>query len=1398
MSVRWQDFEYNSSNIKNDFEKLCRLIFKRNFIKDRFVNINQKANNPGIETDPFLIDGQKVGFQVKYFSGNNNYDNIVDSFNKSIKYYKNKLDKIILFCNNNMSDNSKTFNNGVKLLKENGIELELFCNESILDLIDLPEYNDLRKSFFGKDYLENEWFETKLKNSLKLLEPRYETGFHVDTLDVQKYFDVYYRNSSFMKYISDIINNSYDEIMKIDINKNIKEELLKKISNLKIPSREKISDICLYFDKFNDIILEIEASIKKLNEESEKCDNFKRKEILSEKENKLYEAINALNKLNFLTNKYIKFINEKILIIEGDAGSGKSHLLGYVAERNMRENKCNTVLLLGQQFILEEEPSKQIMRLLDKDMSFDDFLSICETKGDYDGTITVIMIDAINECYRNIIWETYLNNIITKVEKCEYVRLILSIRTTYKRQIFNSAILKDIEDDKIPLIPIKGFQHVLKYAIPAFFNKYNITISTKDYFNYDFINPLFLKIYCEVHKNNSGLGSKSIYKLYYEYFHNEEKNIKEQLGYDDDGFDYSKKLFKIIGKYFFENDKYFISHENLREEVQNVNRLMEITERFIKSKFLVEYFDNNDERILYLNYERFSDYIVAKYLIDLCNNVQELREKINDAFFERTHCEGIFGALSILAKEKFNIEIIEFIDLDNIKKEDYYRYHSVVKEYIMFIKNRLDKDISENDYVKSVVPYIEHFRLFDTHIKLLINLFDRKCELNANYLSKWLNKYSLAKRDVRWTIYINENYYEGSTIYEIVNHFIDGKNKLTNNDEKTLYTQFFIWLLSSSNRMLRDNSSRALTNILVNDVREMIKLLDQFNNVSDPYIISRLYGCIYGSILLSDYDLLDESLLKIMANKIYNNIFNKEIVYADILLRDYALNIVEYLIYNNVEIDFDINKCKPQYKSYDIPEVNLEQLKRDYHCEGESDYENHYGTCAIISSLNPNCKLDVFDRPYGDFGRYTFQSKLLEFKNIDIKKIFHYAFSYIINDLGYKDEFFSNYDSTIGTGRMRYGAYKERIGKKYQWIAMYHILALLTDNYKYEEIYSDVQYHKYTGAWRLNIRDYDPTLQVIDNKRQYNFNIAVNRKIYKEWELNDFAWVLSEKDTEFNDTIKYKDNNGETWYALYNYYKDSSSEDYYERYQQIWKEADAILIKKEEEKTFIEKLKNKSYWGDWLDIDSVQTYNLFLKEYVWSPAYKEEVASVFEKNIRVKVDKEKKLVKMPHYLINYDPTLKNSIIKENEILYETGENVYENVGVVKRTTNIYTWEKEYDYSKKETISIELPTKIIIDKLKLKSKQDGVWIKDNDIVCADFKYLLNCNVKGLLIKEKYLNQLLQENDLSILWICVGEKRDCPGKNNDFKGKGAYVELSTLAYYDKGIIREIKYKDIKSYN
>ena len=107
----------------------------------------------------------------------------------------------------------------------------------------------------------------------------------------------------------------------------------------------------------------------------------------------------------------------------------------------------------------------------------------------------------------------------------------------------------------------------------------------------------------------------------------------------------------------------------------------------------------------------------------------------------------------------------------------------------------------------------------------------------------------------------------------------------------------------------------------------------------------------------------------------------------------------------------------------------------------------------------------------------------------------------------------------------------------------------------------------------------------------------------------------------------------------------------------------------------------------------------------------------------------------------------------------------------------------------------MPTKYIVDKLKLIQVQDGVWCKDGEIACVDFSLVKEANLKsGLYLKKKFLEQLIG-TDLTIIWIGLGEKQHL------FEGWGmgsgqVWNELSSLIYYhDKGDFVEINHHSTK---
>jgi hypothetical protein len=91
-------------------------------------------------------------------------------------------------------------------------------------------------------------------------------------------------------------------------------------------------------------------------------------------------------------------------------------------------------------------------------------------------------------------------------------------------------------------------------------------------------------------------------------------------------------------------------------------------------------------------------------------------------------------------------------------------------------------------------------------------------------------------------------------------------------------------------------------------------------------------------------------------------------------------------------------------------------------------------------------------------------------------------------ELGWAPERFGEFDRMISRrDRGRESHKSERFGKKYQWIALFELLARLSDNFTMKAWEGAKAYE---GAWQLNLRDIDPTIPpekiVVDNDQEHS------------------------------------------------------------------------------------------------------------------------------------------------------------------------------------------------------------------------------------------------------------------------------------------------------------------------
>ncbi|HGG8838881.1 TPA: hypothetical protein ACJJXM_005184, partial [Enterobacter hormaechei subsp. xiangfangensis] len=123
--------------------------------------------------------------------------------------------------------------------------------------------------------------------------------------------------------------------------------------------------------------------------------------------------------------------NNPFLLLEGEAGIGKSHLLADIIESRIQTG-YPSLFLLGQQLTTDESPWVQILKRLQLNTVSSEFLEKLNLYGEKQGKRFLIFIDAINEGNGNIFWEDNINSFVDEIRSFKWLGLIISVRSTYK------------------------------------------------------------------------------------------------------------------------------------------------------------------------------------------------------------------------------------------------------------------------------------------------------------------------------------------------------------------------------------------------------------------------------------------------------------------------------------------------------------------------------------------------------------------------------------------------------------------------------------------------------------------------------------------------------------------------------------------------------------------------------------------------------------------------------------------------------------------------------------------------------------------------------------------------------------------------------------------------------
>ena len=1362
MNINWHNIRPINGDQKEGFEELIAQLARKEDVpnKDRFIR--KGKTDAGVECYWILNDNTEWAWQAKYFTsslGDSQWSQLDKSVKTIIKKHK-QINKYFISIPIDPPDarvdgeTSMLEKWGKHVTKWTGwanednlnIEFIPWWNSDLIERLQKPENYGFVLFWFDKESFTDEWFKRNVETATMNLGNRYTPKINVE-LEISKIFDGISKDEKFRSQYHDKLDDLLIKIKKIrsncrDVRLNtfinrLNEScitlnnqfiLLTSHENVQFDfnpvknTLEEISDVFFDFEKRIDELKTLTRDDKKTGDDFD-----------------LYNLRQAHSQLreftHFMESVTVQLYNNPCLLLKGEAGIGKSHLLADIANRRIREVK-NSLLLLGQHFNNKDDPWTQILDQLKLNCNSDDFLKALSCKAQLSGARIIIFIDAINEGSGRTFWPDHFNGFILSFSRYKWLGLVLSIRSSYARLLESNI---EYLGDSLIRHTHYGFRNVEYEASKLYFNSYNIELPSVPLLHPEFQNPLFLKLFCEG-LNKAGHskipdGINGISRVLNFYINSVNNRLAEPKKFDySSGLNIVDKTLKCLVKFKMDKKLYYIPTEEAIVIVSDLQRKYNITGNLIDaliaegvlSKNLFWKDDNSYKEGIYISYERLEDHLITSEILDNILSENILNEfKENGLLFDFVkdkasinRYKGIIEAISIQLPEKYGIELYEVVD-------DYKTNYAVADAFVnslLWRKNELIIKEQVIDYINDTVMRFKgtHDLFWDTLIAISIN---PKHYFNANKTHEILSECSLAERDAWWTQLIHNWFDDETSLKRLIDWAwsIEDKNHISD-DSIELASIMLSWFLTSTNRKLRDSATKALICLLENRAHLIIKVLKTFESVNDPYVYERLFSVAYGCVLRS----ARKENLKELSEYIYETIFDKDKVYPHILLRDYARGVIEYTIHLGIKLNIDETKIRPPYKS-DFPQIpsDYEMIKYEIDYKSEDVDGQRWGVNSIIRSMEVEHSRDGKVAMYGHFGRYVFQNNfqywddlnLVDLKNIAIKRIF---------ELGYDVEKHGKFDHNLSNWN-RYYVVTERIGKKYQWIAMHELLAKVSDKYK---IKAPLSYEKdkklidFSGPWELFVRDIDPsTIRRVDKRSTLEIHPSLS---YNNWNIDNKEWLKYISDLpEPGEIIEDKSHE---WVMLEGYInsaeqKKLGNEQYSVPQKQFSFLIKSYLVTNEQYDLISTWLSNKIIMGGWAP-ESHDRYGLFNREFYWSPGFK-----FFKKE--------------------YDGGEESSIIYDREKDRSIGEVIV--------TTESYLWGAQYDFSKDEAFNLLKPCSKLVNGLNLNYRinESYMYSETSELICFDNSEG-NSNNSCLYFRKKALSDFLINNGYKIIWTVLSEK------------------------------------------
>ncbi|WP_449472566.1 hypothetical protein [Sphingobium chungangianum] len=672
---------------------------------------------------------------------------------------------------------------------------------------------------------------------------------------------------------------------------------------------------------------------------------------------RLYEALGALSKS--IKAPISHLANARRLLLTGDAGVGKSHLLADVADHHITQG-FPAVLVLGGGFV-EGEPWRQVADQLGLTNATPDvILGALDAAGEAAGTRALVVIDAINERGGIGIWSSRLASFLATANRFSHVAVVLSCRTT-----FLPFIVRELDETALPRLAHPGFAGRAAEAAQRYLDHRGIVRMAAPNFSPEFENPLFLRTCCDALERRGeqelprGLvGVSGVFDFYFEAI---AEAITSRMGLFPRLQIVERALAKLTEAMVDARSGYLPVAEVL-ELLQGLHPSQNQTEQSL-------FFQLENEGVLTVEpviegaattemvrftFERLSDHRIAQALLDATITNGDPRSAFSPdgallAYVTGQNASrfaGIAEAFAVQLPERFGVELMELID------DDFTLYNLLPGFRASLLWRRPEAFSAQTiQMLERFADYVEGDLWLETMIAIAT---EPSNPFNADHLDAWLRPLSLPERDELWSVRATYLTQEDDNVIETLVRWVlaNGLNVL-DPERARLAGMTLAWLTSLSHRVVRDMATKALAVLLVSRRALAAYLIERFAEVNDAYVVDRVLAAAYGAATRSHCN----SGLATLAEAAYAAVFAKNPIPVHALIRDHALGIIELAAHRGaLPSSVPLDRARPPYPAGPPLELIDDEVI--------GSFVQDYGGTSLRDDIRSSTVED------GDFARY--------------------------------------------------------------------------------------------------------------------------------------------------------------------------------------------------------------------------------------------------------------------------------------------------------------------------------------------------------------------------------------------------------------------------------------------